>query len=320
MVHCLVTGGAGFIGSHLVEALLKSGYQVRVLDNFITGKRENLSPMISQIQLIEGDLRDFETVRRVCQGIDFVFHVAALPSVPRSIQDPKTSNEINVQGTLHVLEAARHTQVKRVVFSSSSSVYGDSPVLPKREDAAPSPLSPYAITKLTGEYYCQVYHKIYGLETVCLRYFNVFGPKQDPTSQYAAVIPKFISALLTDTPPLIYGDGEQSRDFTYVDNVVKANLLASTAPKAAGRVFNIACGKQITITHLVKTLSALLNKEIPPAYKPPRVGDVRHSLADISQARHLLEFSPLVDFEEGLRRTVAWFVDRIADAGKPKAE
>lgn len=310
MVQCLVTGGAGFIGSHLVEALLKLGYQVRVLDNFITGKRENLSQVLSQIHLMEGDLRDFETVKKVSEGVEFIFHVGALPSVPRSVQDPITSNEINIQGTLNVLEAARQLEVKRVIFSSSSSVYGDSVILPKREDILSLPLSPYAITKLAGEYYCRVYYKIYGLETVCLRYFNVFGPKQDPNSQYAAAIPKFIMALLIDTSPTIYGDGEQSRDFTYVDNVVRANILAAKASDAAGKVFNIACGKQITLNELVKHLNTILAKKIEPVYAPSRAGDIRHSLADISQAQQILDFSPVIDFEEGLRRTTAWFIEQ----------
>jgi nucleoside-diphosphate-sugar epimerase len=307
---CLVTGGAGFIGSHLVEALLKINYQVRVLDNFMTGKRQNISSLLSHIQLIEGDLRDFETVRKAAEAVDFIFHLGALPSVPRSIQDPITSNEVNIQGTLHVLEAARQMRVKRVIFSSSSSVYGDSPLLPKREDAVPNPLSPYAVTKLAGEYYCKVYYKIHGLETVCLRYFNVFGPKQDPTSQYAAAIPRFINALLINKPPLVYGDGEQSRDFTYVDNVVQANILAIKAPEAPGKILNIAYGKRITVNELIKTLNAILGKNIQPVYESSRPGDIRHSLADISQARRILGFSPTVNLEEGLRRAVAWFMDK----------
>jgi nucleoside-diphosphate-sugar epimerase len=307
---CLVTGGAGFIGSHLVEALLKINYQVRVLDNFMTGKRQNISSILSHIQLIEGDLRDFETVRKAAEAVDFIFHLGALPSVPRSIQDPITSNDVNIQGTLHVLEAARQMKVKRVIFSSSSSVYGDSPILPKREDAVPNPLSPYAVTKLAGEHYCKVYYKIYGLETVCLRYFNVFGPKQDPTSQYAAAIPRFINALLVNKPPLVYGDGEQSRDFTYVDNVVQANILAIEAPEAPGQILNIAYGKQVTVNELIKTLNAILGKKIQPIYESSRPGDIRHSLADISQARRILGFSPTVSLEEGLRRAVAWFMDK----------
>lgn len=310
MTTCLVTGGAGFIGSHLVEALLKINYQVRVLDNFMTGKRQNISSILSHIQLIEGDLRDFETVRKAAEAVDFIFHLGALPSVPRSIQDPITSNDVNIQGTLHVLEAAKQMKVKRVIFSSSSSVYGDSPILPKREDAVPNPLSPYAVTKLAGEHYCKVYYKIYGLETVCLRYFNVFGPKQDPTSQYAAAIPRFINALLVNKPPLVYGDGEQSRDFTYVDNVVQANILAIEAPEAPGKILNIAYGKQVTVNELIKTLNAILGKNIQPIYESSRPGDIRHSLADISQARRILGFSPTISLEEGLRRAVAWFMDK----------
>ncbi len=310
MTTCLVTGGAGFIGSHLVEALLKIDYRVRVLDNFMTGKRQNISSLLSHIQLIEGDLRDFETVRKAAEAVDFIFHLGALPSVPRSIQDPITSNEVNIQGTLHVLEAARQMKVKRVIFSSSSSVYGDSPLLPKREDAVPNPLSPYAVTKLAGEYYCKVYYKIHGLETVCLRYFNVFGPKQDPTSQYAAAIPRFINALLINKPPLVYGDGEQSRDFTYVDNVVQANILAIKAPQAPGKILNIAYGRRITVNELIKTLNTILGKNIQPVYESSRPGDIRHSLADISQARQILGFSPTVTLEEGLRRSIAWFMNK----------
>lgn len=304
----LVTGGAGFIGSHLVERLVRMGGAVRVLDNFLTGKRENLTEWQDQIELIEGDLRDPQTVRRAVEGAGCVFHVGALPSVPRSVADPVLSHEINVTGTLNVLMAARDAGGVRVVFSSSSSVYGDTPTLPKHEAMAPQPRSPYAVHKLTGEHYCRVFTELFGVPTVALRYFNVFGPRQDPQSQYAAVIPRFITRMLADQRPVIYGDGRQTRDFSFVDNVVEANLAASTAPPAAfGRVVNIACGGRISLLDLVATINRILGKQIQPIFEPPRAGDVRDSQADISAAWTLLGWKPSVDFAEGIRRTIQWY-------------
>lgn len=304
----LVTGGAGFIGSHLVERLVRMGRAVRVLDNFLTGKRENLTEWQDQIELIEGDLRDPQTVRRAVEGAGCVFHVGALPSVPRSVADPVLSHEINVTGTLNVLMAARDAGGVRVVFSSSSSVYGDTPTLPKHETMTPQPRSPYAVHKLTGEHYCRVFTELFGVPTVALRYFNVFGPRQDPQSQYAAVIPRFITGMLADQRPVIYGDGRQTRDFSFVDNVVEANLAASTAPPAAfGRVVNIACGGRISLLDLVATINRILGKQIQPIFEPPRAGDVRDSQADISAAWTLLGWKPSVDFAEGIRRTIQWY-------------
>jgi len=309
MARYLVTGGAGFIGSNVVYHLLELKHEVKVLDNFLTGKRENLAPVLDQITLIEGDLRNFATVLQACHAIDYVLHIAALPSVPRSVADPMLSHNINVTGTLYVLEAARQQNVKRVVLSSSSSVYGDTPTLPKQEDMPVRPLSPYAAHKAAGEFYSRIYATIYHLETVCLRYFNVFGPRQDPLSQYAAVIPKFISALQAGGQPTIYGDGEQSRDFTYIDNVVAANIAAATAPHAAGEIINIACGVRITINELAHKIGTLLGKNVQPQYVPARPGDVKHSLADISKAERLLNYSNRVDIDAGLPKTVDWFVN-----------
>ena len=307
----LVTGGAGFIGSHIVERLVQEGQHVRVIDNLSTGKWENIEPFLEEIEFIEGDIRDLELVRKAMDGVDYVLHQAAVPSVPRSVKDPVTTNSVNVEGTLNILIAARDAGVKRVVYASSSSVYGDTPVLPKHEDMKPQPRSPYAVSKLAGEFYCQVFYHVYGLETVVLRYFNVFGPRQDPESQYAAVVPKFIAALLRNEPPTIFGDGEQSRDFTYVENVVEANLLATQAkgPDVAGQVFNIACGTRITINKLAQMLAEIIgvDPELKPHYAPPRPGDVRHSLADISKAQKLLGYKIKVDFERGLQKTVEWY-------------
>lgn len=307
MAFYLVTGGAGFIGSHIVAELVHRGERVRVLDNFSTGKEDNLDTVSQDIELIHGDLRDLETVRRAVSGVDYVLHQGALPSVIRSVDDPLTSNACNVVGTLNLLIAARDAGVRRVVYASSSSVYGDSPILPKHEDMRPSPKSPYAVSKLAGEHYCQVFTEVYGLETVCLRYFNVFGPRQDPTSQYAAVIPLFITALLHGEPPVVHGDGLQSRDFTYVTNNVQANLLATTVPGIAGQVFNIACGKSYTLLELLDILRDILGTDVAPIHTLPRPGDVRHSLADITRAQQVLGYEVKVPFEEGLRRTVAWY-------------
>lgn len=303
----LVTGGAGFIGSHIVEELVKRGERVRVVDNLSTGKRENLQPFMDEIAFIEGDLRDLETAARVVEGVTFVLHEAALPSVPRSIEDPKGSTENNLNATLHLLMAARDAGVKRVVYASSSSVYGDSPSLPKVEDFLPAPLSPYAASKLAGEYYCRVFHQAYGLETVCLRYFNVFGPRQDPLSLYAAVIPKFITLAFAGKPLVVYGDGEQSRDFSFVANVVQANLLACEAMGAAGETINVGCGGQISLNQLVEELKGILGADLKVEYTATRPGDVKHSLASIEKAKRLLRYEPPVSFGEGLRRTVVWF-------------
>lgn len=296
----LVTGGAGFIGSNIVEELVKRDEKVRVLDNFSTGKRENLLPFLNKIELIEGDIRSYHIVREAVNEVDFVLHQVALPSVPRSIKDPITTNDINVGGTLNILEASKDSAVKRVIYASSSSVYGDSEVLPKKENMAPNPLSPYAVSKLTGEKYCQVFYKIYGLETVCLRYFNVFGPRQDPTSQYSAVIPKFFAAMKEGKKINIYGDGKQSRDFTYVSNVVEANLLACTGNNISGEVFNVACGERHTIIELVNELNIIMGNDIKPSFKKDRRGDVKHSLADITKANKMLDFSPQIYLREGL--------------------
>jgi len=307
MSEYLVTGGAGFIGSNLVMKLLSLGHRVRVLDNFATGRRENILPFIDKIQLIEGDLRSYHTVREAVSGMDFILHQGALPSVPRSVKDPITTNEVNVSGTLNVLDAARDAKVKRVVFASSSSIYGDSEILPKKETLLPNPISPYATSKLAAEKYCQVFYRAYGLETVCLRYFNVFGPRQDPTSQYSAVIPKFITAALAGKPVTIYGDGEQSRDFTYVDNVVAANLMACEKDEIGGMVMNIACNERITLNQVVSYLRQILNKEIQVQYLPPRIGDIRHSYADITLASNRLGYQPTVYFADGLRKTIEWY-------------
>ena len=302
----LVTGGAGFIGSHLVDALVSQGQVARVLDNFSTGKRGNLRGSIGQIELIEGDIRDRGAVREAVTGVDYVLHQAALPSVPRSIKDPLATHEANATGTLNVLTASREAGVKRVVYASSSSVYGDTPELPKREEMTPRPMSPYAASKLAGELYCRAFCHSYGLETVCLRYFNVFGPRQDPESQYAAVIPRFICALLDGADVCIYGDGEQTRDFTYVGNVVQANLLAATAPQAAGRAYNIACGERTSLLSLLRLLGELTGRTPNPVFEEARPGDVRDSLADVREAETRLGYAVSTSLEEGLRRTVRW--------------
>jgi UDP-glucose 4-epimerase len=318
-VRVLVTGGAGFIGSNLVEALLARGHTVRVLDNFSTGHRENLAAVERDIELIEGDLRSYERVHHAVRGCEVVLHHGALPSVPRSVQDPLTTSETNVGGTLNVLLNARDEGVRRLVFASSSSIYGDAPGFPRVEDAAPMPLAPYPVSKLAAEQYCTVFSSVYGLGTVSLRYFNVFGRNQDPASQYSAVIPRFISALRDRTPPTIYGSGEQSRDFTHVDNVVAANLLAMEAPDAWGQVFNIACGSPHSLNELAETLNRLLGTDIEPVHTTRRAGDVERSWADISRAEKVLGYMPTVDFEEGLRRTIAGYEPETAGAGPVRA-
>jgi nucleoside-diphosphate-sugar epimerase len=303
-MRALVTGGAGFIGSHLAERLVRDGHEVRVLDNLATGRRQNILPLADELELVEGDIQSYERVHNAVNGTEIVFHQAALPSVPRSVQDPLTSNATNVIGTLNILLAARDAGVQRVVFASSSSVYGQNPVLPKSEDLAPLPISPYAVAKLAGEGYCRSFWRVYGLETVCLRYFNIFGPRQDPLSQYSAVIPSFISALLERRAPTIYGDGEQSRDFTYVDNVVEANLLAASSADGIGEVFNIACGEQVSLNQLMVELRRQLDTPIEAEHAPERLGDVRHSHADVSRAEAIFGYRPRVAFADGIARTL----------------
>jgi nucleoside-diphosphate-sugar epimerase len=304
----LVTGGGGFIGSNVVHHLLGRGEKVRVLDNFDTGRRENLAGIESKIDLIVGDLRDRETVRRAVTGVKFILHFGALPSVIRSVEDPWSANDVNINGTLNILLAARDAGVDRFVLSSSSSVYGDTPVLPKHEDMIPTPLSPYALHKLAGEHYCRMFLKLYGLKTYCLRYFNVFGPRQNPKSDYAAVIPLFINALMHDKAPVLHGDGGQTRDFTYVDDIIAANLACCTAPEsAAGGVFNVAWGNRISIKELALTIAKILGKNIVPIHEPPRAGDVRDSQADSTRANKILNWTPKVTFEEGLSRTIDWY-------------
>ncbi len=303
----LVTGGAGFIGSHVVDELVQRGEQVRVIDNFSTGKRENIAHNLEHITFVEGDLADLDAARRAVDGVDYVLHLAAIPSVMRSVANPLASNEANVTGTLNLLVAARDAGVQRVVYSSSSSVYGDSPELPKREDMPTNPLSPYAVSKLAGENYALAFHQVYGLPTVCLRYFNVFGPRQDPASEYAAVIPKFITWMLRGERPIVYGDGLQSRDFIYVANVVEANLLACQSERAVGRVMNVALGERVNLLDLIAALNGIFEANLAPRFEPARPGDVKHSQADTARIETLLGFAPVVDFDEGLRRTVAWF-------------
>lgn len=306
MANILVTGGAGFIGSHIASALVAQGDRVRILDDFSTGYRRNVDA-IGKVEVHEGSVVDLPTVRRAVEGCDFVFHEAALASVPRSVADPMATNAANVSGTLNVLLAARDARVKRVVYAASSSAYGDSEVLPKVETMPAAPKSPYAVSKLAGEQYAAAFAKVYGMQTLSIRYFNVFGPRQDPTSQYAAVIPLFIDALLDGRPPTIHGDGEQSRDFTYVDNVVSANLRALTAPKLSGEVVNVALGGRITLNALYAMIAAELKVNLAPVHGPARVGDVRDSQADISRAQALLGYEVRVSVEEGMRRTVEWY-------------
>lgn len=307
MASYLVTGGAGFIGSHLVEELLRRRFKVRVLDNFLTGRRENLALFQDRIELVEGDIRDMPVCKRAVEGMDYVLHQAALPSVPRSIADPFTTDAINVRGTLNVLRASVEAGVKRLVFASSSACYGDEPNLPKREGVEGKLLSPYAVSKFAGEKYLQVFTLTYSLETVTLRYFNVFGPRQDPFSQYAAVVPLFITKILRGEPPTIFGDGKQSRDFTYVANVVEANLLACTALGASGGVFNIACADRVTVNDLAEKINRNLGTSVRPVHVDPRPGDIKHSFADISAAERVLKYRPLVGFDEGLNKTINWY-------------
>ena len=303
----LVTGGAGFIGSHIVDALVENGDDVKVIDDFSAGTRENLKGLIDKIELIEGDIREKKVVSNVMQGVDYVLHQAALRSVPKSLGNPEIYNDVNINGTLNILTAAKDAKVKRVVFASSSSIYGETDRLPEKEDFYPLLISPYALTKLAGEYYCRVFSQNYGLETVSLRYFNVFGPRQSLENEYAVVIPKFITCMLKDEPAPIHGDGTQTRDFTYVANVVQANIKAATTQGASGEIFNIACGRAYTVLDIVKYVNKILKKDIKPKLGPLRQGDVKHTLADITKARRLLKFDPEIDFEEGLKRTIEYF-------------
>jgi UDP-N-acetylglucosamine/UDP-N-acetyl-alpha-D-glucosaminouronate 4-epimerase len=309
MTVSLVTGCAGFIGSAITEALIARGDQVRGLDNFETGKRENMAGFHNQIEFLECDLRNASAAAEACRGVDYIYHTAALPSVPRSVKDPRTSHNANIDGTFNLLEGARAAGVKRIVYSASSSAYGNQPGFPRRENMVPMPISPYAVQKLLGELYLQSYWQVYGLQTVSLRYFNIFGPRQDPSSPYSGVMAKFTLQMLRGDQPMIYGDGEQGRDFTYIDNVVAANIAAMHAPaeKVTGRVFNIACGERHTLNETFRGLAELLNFKQNPVYGPPRTGDVRDSHADISAAQEAFGYHPLVGFEEGLRRTVAWY-------------
>lgn len=311
----LVTGGAGFIGSNLVRSLVGSGERVRVFDDLSTGSADNLRELEGAIDLIVDDVRDLEAVRRAVQGAEVVYHLAALPSVSRSVADPVTVNAVNVEGTLNVLVAARDERVRRVVYASSSSVYGDAPTLPKHEGMPATALSPYAASKLAGELYCGAFTRVYGLETVSLRFFNVFGPRQDPHSEYAAVIPRFIVRLLRGEPPEIFGDGTQSRDFTYIANAVQACILASSAgPRAKGEAMNVACGSRITILELAKALNQMLGTQLQPNFSNPRPGDVQHSLASIEKAERLIGYRPLVTVRDGLVHTAEWFTDRAMPA------
>ena len=298
---------AGFIGSHIAGELVHRGHSVRIVDNFSTGKKDNIAPFLEKIDLIEGDIKDFEVCHQAAKDMDFVLHQAALTSVPRSIEDPLLTNEVNITGTLNLLLAARDAGVQRFVLASSAAVYGDNPGLPKKEDMEGFPLSPYAASKRMGELYCQVFNRAFGLSTVSLRYFNIFGPRQDPSSQYASVVPNFIGKMLKEEKPVVFGDGEQSRDFLYVSNVVEANILASQAREVSGEVFNIGSGERASVNSLAVKLNEVLDKEIKPTNEEPRPGDIKHSYADISKARKMLKYEPSVSFSEGLGETVRWY-------------
>ena len=307
MMRCLVTGGAGFIGSNLSRRLVKEGCAVRILDNFLTGKRSNLADLAGKIELIEADMGDPKVARAAMEGIEVVFHQGAVPSVPRSVADPLCTHVNCVDATFTLLLAARDAGVRRFVYAASSSAYGDSPTLPKVETLPVNPKSPYAVSKLVGEYYAKVFFEVYGLQTISLRYFNVFGPYQDPTSQYAAAIPAFVTSILRDQSPVIYGDGEQSRDFTFVDNVIEANLCAARAGQTAGQTVNIACGERITVNEIIRLINQLVGKSVAPRYVPTRAGDVKHSLADIQLARQVIGFRPIVNFRQGLEIAIEWY-------------
>jgi nucleoside-diphosphate-sugar epimerase len=318
----LITGVAGFIGSSIARALLSRGDQVRGIDNFSSGNNDNLKGILDGIDFREADILDLDAMHKACAGVDFVFHEAAIPSVPKSVLDPLGSNAANIDGTVNVLVAARDAKVRRVIYAASSSAYGDTPTLPKHEGMIPDPISPYAVAKLASEHYMVSFYRCYGLETVCLRYFNIFGPRQDPSSPYSGVLAKFITQMLRGEQPSIFGDGEQSRDFTYIDNAVEANLLASKAPaeKVAGQIFNTATGRRVTLNETFKALQPLTGYKGQPKYGPERGGDIKHSLADISRVEAALGYKTIVDFEEGLKRTVEWYreemsADRISEVG-----
>jgi len=306
-----VTGGAGFIGSNICKKLVSQGCFVRVIDNLLTGKKSNLTGIIDKIEFIEADMGDERVARSAMKDIDVVLHQGALPSVPRSIDNPAATHKHCVDATFTLLLAARDADIKRFVYASSSSAYGDTPTLPKVETMQPQPLSPYAVGKLVGEHYAKVFNNVFGLETISLRYFNVFGPHQDPTSQYAAAIPAFVTAILKDEPPTVFGDGEQSRDFTYVNNVVEANLLAARTGHTAGEVVNIACGKAITVNEVIEIINELVGKNIKPIYDAPRPGDIKHSLADITLAKKLIGFKPMVSFKQGLQKAIDWYHNNL---------
>ncbi|HXF44576.1 MAG TPA: SDR family oxidoreductase [Burkholderiaceae bacterium] len=307
----LVTGGAGFIGSHIVRRLLKDGKQVRVLDDFSTGHRHNLAEVERHIHLVEGDIRDPDAARSACRNVDVVYHLAAQGSVPKSVDDPFAAHDRNITGTLNMLLAARDAGVRRFVYSSSSSAYGETPTLPKVESMKPDPRSPYAVSKLAAEQYCSVFAYCYGMQTISLRYFNVFGPRQDPNSQYAAAIPGILKRMLRGERPIIYGDGEQSRDFCYVDNVVQANRLAAEAARLGGEAVNIGCGERTTLNEIIRLINEHLGTRLQPDYQPPRAGDVKHSLASIDEARRVIGYEPQVFFAEGLKRSIAWFKENL---------
>jgi nucleoside-diphosphate-sugar epimerase len=307
----LVTGGAGFIGSNICKKLVSQDCFVRVVDNLLTGKKSNLTGIIDKIEFIEADMGNAAVARSAMKGIDVVLHQGALPSVPLSIDDPAATHRHCVDATLTLLLAARDAKIKRFVYAASSSAYGDTPTLPKVETMAVNPLSPYAVAKLVGEYYCSVFYKVFGLETISLRYFNIFGPQQDPTSQYAAAIPAFVTSVLKDISPTVYGDGEQSRDFTYVDNVVEANLLAARAKHTKGEVVNIACGQAVTVNEIINMINEFVGKNVKPIYASSRAGDVKHSLADITLARKLIGFKPIVPFKQGLQKAITWYRENL---------
>jgi len=308
----LVTGGAGFIGSNIVDELVRRGQEVTVLDDFSSGKETNLSSVHGKIRLIRGSICDFEAAREACSGADYVLHLAARTSVPRSVKDPLETNHINIGGTLNVLVAARDAKVRRIVFAASSSAYGETTIQPKVETMTATPISPYGVTKLVGEMYAQVFGRVYGLENVSLRYFNVFGPRQDPTSQYSGVLSRFMLAMIEGVSPVVYGDGEQSRDFTFVDNIVDVSLRACEAPNASGQVFNGGTGLRITLNDVLKMLEKICERKLHPKYEPPRPGDILHSQADTARSRQILGYQPLVDFERGLRQTWAWYSSAYA--------